>query len=156
MAPAANRSTVTSTGSKLRLSIPLHRRHAVLMRGFLTLWVAVFAAIEIKIWTGDPARRNNDPVAASLGVLIFFVLCVPLLLFLWRVAVGGRDVVTIENDHLALRREPSRHIEVQCGGGGRLTHGPLANVRAPVGPTGAAQQLFQFARSSQIYVPAQA
>ena len=36
----------------------------------------------------------------------------------------------------------------QCGGGGRLAHGPLANVRTPVGPTGAAQQLFRLARSS--------
>ena len=33
------------------------------------------------------------------------------------------------------RTMPSRHIEVQCGGGGRLAHGPLANVRTPVGPT---------------------
>ena len=46
------------------------------------------------------------------------------------------------------RTMPSRHIEVQCGGGGRLAHGPLANVRTPVGPTGAAQPLFRFARSS--------
>ena len=46
------------------------------------------------------------------------------------------------------RTMPSWHIEVQCGGGGRLAHGPLANVRTPVGPTGAAQQLFRFARSS--------
>ena len=46
------------------------------------------------------------------------------------------------------RTMPSWRIEVQCGGGGRLAHGPLANVKAPVGPTGAAQQLFQFARSS--------
>src|SRR5208283_3524663 len=45
------------------------------------------------------------------------------------------------------RTTPSRHIEVQCGGGGRLAHGPLANVRTPVGPTGAAQQLFRLARS---------
>jgi len=46
------------------------------------------------------------------------------------------------------RTMPSWHIEVQCGGGGRLAHGPLANVRTPVGPTGAAQQLFRLARSS--------
>ena len=46
------------------------------------------------------------------------------------------------------RTTPSWHIEVQCGGGGRLAHGPLANVRTPVGPTGAAQQLFRLARSS--------
>ncbi len=46
------------------------------------------------------------------------------------------------------RTTPSRHIEVQCGGGGRLAHGPLANVRTPVGPTGAAQPLFRLARSS--------
>src|SRR5271157_3474496 len=46
------------------------------------------------------------------------------------------------------RTMPSRHIEVQCGGGGRLAHGPLANVRTPVGPTGAAQPLFRLARSS--------
>ena len=45
------------------------------------------------------------------------------------------------------RTMPSRHIEVQCGGGGRLAHGHLANVRTPVGPTGAAQQLFRLARS---------
>jgi hypothetical protein len=45
------------------------------------------------------------------------------------------------------RTMPSRHIEVQCSGGGRLAHGPLANVRTPVGPTGAAQQLFRLARS---------
>ena len=46
------------------------------------------------------------------------------------------------------RTMPSRHIEVQCGGGGRLAHGHLANVRTPVGPTGAAQPLFRLARSS--------
>ena len=38
------------------------------------------------------------------------------------------------------RTMPSRHIEVQCGGGGRLAHGHLANVRTPVGPTGAARR----------------
>ena len=41
------------------------------------------------------------------------------------------------------RTMPSWRIEVQSGGGGRLAHGPLANVKAPVGPTGAAQQLFR-------------
>src|SRR5271165_3413747 len=46
------------------------------------------------------------------------------------------------------RTTPSRHIEVQCGGGGRLAHEPLANVSTPVGPTGAAQPLFRLARSS--------
>jgi hypothetical protein len=45
------------------------------------------------------------------------------------------------------RTMPSWHIEVQCGAGGRLAHGPLANVRTSVGPTGAAQQLFRLARS---------
>ena len=45
------------------------------------------------------------------------------------------------------RTTPSWHIEVQCGGGGRVAHGPLANVRSPVGPTGAAQQLLRLARS---------
>ena len=59
------------------------------------------------------------------------------------------SLAAVANRAKPLRRTmPSRHIEVQCGGGGRLAHGPLANVRTPVGPTGATQRLFRLARSS--------
>ena len=53
------------------------------------------------------------------------------------------------------RTMPSRHIEVQCGGGCRLAHGHLANVRTPVGPA-LRNSDFDSLGLPRIYAPSQA
>src|SRR5208337_4536371 len=83
----------------------------------------------------------------------------------WSISISKRSVdpskiafvslAPVANQAKPLRGvTPSRHIEVQCGGGGRL--GPLANVRTPVGPTGAAHRYFDSLGLPRIYAPAQA
>lgn len=96
-----------AAGAKLRMSIRLrkNRRGAVVTLGFLTIYVAGFGVILAQIWGGDPARSYDDRIVASLVNVVFFALWTPVLLLMWRTSVGGRDVVTIQNGSLALRRE---------------------------------------------------
>jgi hypothetical protein len=101
---ASARWTASEEGPDLRISIRLGRgrEYTLFLLCVLAFCIAAYVALWLKVLVGYSAGREG---MAWVGLIAIPMIAIPGFVLHWRQYAGGRDILTVSDGTLSLRRE---------------------------------------------------